>query len=53
MAIQVIKDSGVPEESIIFVNVIASKRGLEAVFSRFPAIRLVTAAVDDQLTPRK
>lgn len=53
MAIDVIKSVGVPEENIIFVNLVASKRGLDRVFSQFPSIRLVTAAVDDGLTPKK
>lgn len=52
-AIKVIKDRGVPEENIIFVNVLSSQRGVQALFSRFPSIRLVTAAVDEELTPRK
>lgn len=53
MAIDVIKSVGVPEGNIIFVNLVASKRGLDRVFSQFPSIRLVTAAVDDGLTPKK
>lgn len=53
MAIDVIKSAGVPEENIIFVNVLASRRGLTRVFSRFPSIRMVTAAVDEELTPKK
>lgn len=52
-AIEVIKARGVPEENIIFVNVLASQRGIQTVFSRFPSIRLVTAAVDEELTPRR
>ena len=53
MAIDVIKSVGVPEENIIFVNLVASKRGLERFFTRFPSIRLVTAAVDEGLTLKK
>jgi uracil phosphoribosyltransferase len=52
-AIDVIKAQGVPEENIIFVNVLASQVGVERLFSRFPGIRLVTAAVDEHLTPTK
>jgi uracil phosphoribosyltransferase len=52
-AIDVIKTQGVPEENIIFVNVLASRLGVEKLFSRFPGIRLVTAAVDEHLTPTK
>lgn len=53
MAIDVIKSAGVPEKNIIFVNVLASRRGLRRVFSHFPSIRMVTAAVDEELTPKK
>lgn len=52
-AIDVITERGVPEESIIFVNILASRRGIKSLFNRFPGIRLVTAAVDEDLTPNK
>lgn len=52
-AIDVIKAQGVPEENIIFVNVLSSRHGAKTLFSRFPHIRLVTAAVDEDLTPSK
>ncbi|OQD73797.1 hypothetical protein PENDEC_c013G07158 [Penicillium decumbens] len=51
VAINAIKTQGVPEENIIFVNVLASRSGVRSLFSRFPGIRLVTAAVDEDLTP--
>jgi len=53
VAINAIKTQGVPEENIIFVNVLASRSGVKSLFSRFPGIRLVTAAVDEDLTPSK
>ncbi|KAI9926604.1 hypothetical protein ASPWEDRAFT_141540 [Aspergillus wentii DTO 134E9] len=49
-AIDVIKAQGVPEENIIFVNIVASQQGIKNLFERFPFIRLVTAAVDKELT---
>lgn len=52
-AIDVIKAQGVPEENIIFVNVLASRHGAETLFNRYPQIRLVTAAVDEDMTPSK
>jgi uracil phosphoribosyltransferase len=52
-AIDVIKAQGVPEENIIFVNVLSSCHGAKTLFSRFPHIRLVTAAVDEDMTPSK
>lgn len=53
MAIDIIKAAGVPEENIIFVNMIASTEGLRVVGERFPSLRIVTAAVDDHMTASK
>ncbi|KAL3433033.1 uracil phosphoribosyltransferase-domain-containing protein [Aspergillus tetrazonus] len=49
-AIDVLKEKGVREEDIVFVNLVASKKGLETMMQRFPRLRLVTAAVDEALT---
>ncbi|KAL4736731.1 uracil phosphoribosyltransferase-domain-containing protein [Aspergillus similis] len=49
-AIDVLKDKGVREEDIVFVNLVASRKGLETIMQRFPRLRLVTAAVDEALT---
>ncbi|KAL4763350.1 uracil phosphoribosyltransferase [Aspergillus foveolatus] len=49
-AIDVLKEKGVREEDIVFVNLVASKKGLETIMQRFPRLRLVTAAVDEALT---
>ncbi|KFA65071.1 hypothetical protein S40285_03098 [Stachybotrys chlorohalonatus IBT 40285] len=49
-AISTLKEAGVQEEDIVFVNLLASKKGLERVIQEFPALRLVTAAVDENLT---
>ncbi|KAJ6092956.1 hypothetical protein N7486_008245 [Penicillium sp. IBT 16267x] len=50
-AIDTIKETGVAEENIIFVNVLAARHGIRVLFDRFPSLRLVTAAIDDDLTP--
>ncbi|KAH8668834.1 uracil phosphoribosyltransferase-domain-containing protein [Xylariales sp. PMI_506] len=49
-AIEVLKERGVPESNIIFVNLVASRKGLDIIMKRFPLLRLVTAAVDNDLT---
>ncbi|KAL4777048.1 uracil phosphoribosyltransferase-domain-containing protein [Aspergillus nidulans var. acristatus] len=49
-AIDVLKEKGVREEDIVFVNLVASKKGLETIMQQFPRLRLVTAAVDEALT---
>ncbi|XXG94982.1 hypothetical protein Hte_001242 [Hypoxylon texense] len=49
-AIEIIKEAGVREENMIFVNLLAARKGVETVLARFPGLTLVTAAVDDELT---
>ncbi|KAL4989564.1 uracil phosphoribosyltransferase-domain-containing protein [Aspergillus falconensis] len=49
-AIDVLKEKGVREEDIVFVNLVASRRGLETIMQRYPGLRFVTAAVDEALT---
>ena len=52
-AVQSLKDHDVPEDSIILVNVVASKKGLDVVSTAFPELRIVSAAVDSDLTAEK
>lgn len=49
-AVESLKEKGVSEGNIIFVNLVASRFGLETIMTRFPELRLVTAAIDEQLT---
>ncbi|KAI9148270.1 Uracil phosphoribosyltransferase [Paramyrothecium foliicola] len=49
-ALDTLKSHGVREDKIIFLNLVASKKGLERVTAGYPALRIVTAAVDDNLT---
>lgn len=52
-ALDVLKEAGVSEKNMIFVNLVASRKGLTILHKYFPGIKLVTAAVDDDLTPAK
>lgn len=52
-AISIIKEQGVPESNIIFVNVIASTHGLGVIGKQFPDVTVVTAAVDSDLDEKK
>lgn len=52
-AIEVLKERGVVEGNIIFVNLVASQFGLDTIMKRFPELNLVTAAVDEGLTHSK
>jgi uracil phosphoribosyltransferase len=46
MAVEVLKDRGVPEERILFLNLIASPEGIGGFAKRFPKLRVVTAFID-------
>jgi hypothetical protein len=46
MAVDVLKSRGVPEERILFINLIASPEGIKKFIARFPKMRVVTAFVD-------
>ena len=52
-AIEVLIDNGVKEERIIFINLVACPEGIEAVVTKFPKLKIVTAAVDAGLNERK
>ena len=53
MAIDKVKASGVSERNIVFVNLLASREGLSILTLRYPEIRVVTAAIDEDLTASK
>lgn len=46
MAVEVLKTRGVPEERILFLNIIASPEGIKNFATRFPKLRVVTSFVD-------
>ncbi|KAL2004563.1 hypothetical protein VTN00DRAFT_3448 [Thermoascus crustaceus] len=52
-AIALLKDQGVPESHIVFVNVIASVHGLDIITKQFPQLNIVTAAIDDDLDAKQ
>ncbi|KAH8664332.1 uracil phosphoribosyltransferase-domain-containing protein [Xylariales sp. PMI_506] len=49
MAVEVLISRGVPEERILFLNLIASPEGIQRFASKFPKLRVVTAFVDQGL----
>ncbi len=53
MAVDVLKGRGVPEDRIIFLNLIASPQGITNFVTKFPKLRIVTAFVDEGLDERK
>lgn len=46
MAVDVLKSRGVPEDRILFLNLIASPEGIQNFATKFPKLRVVTAFVD-------
>ncbi|KAJ9642902.1 Uracil phosphoribosyltransferase, synthesizes UMP from uracil [Coniosporium apollinis] len=49
MAVDVLKSKGVPEDHILFLNLIASPEGAQNFAAKFPKLRVVTAFVDQGL----
>lgn len=47
--IRSLKQKGVEEKKIIFINLVAAPEGIDAVLSDYPDIRIITAEVDDGL----
>lgn len=47
MAAEVLMSRGVPEERILFLNLIASPEGIRNFATKFPKLRVVTAFVDE------
>lgn len=46
MAVDVLKERGVAEERILFLNLISSPEGIERFSSKFPKLHVITAFID-------
>lgn len=53
MAVDVLKSRGVPEDRILFVNLIASPEGINVFAKKFPKLRVVTAFIDQVCNTRE
>ena len=53
MAVEVLKSRGVPEDHILFLNLIASPEGAKSFAEQVPKVRVVTAFVDQGLDEKK
>jgi len=51
-AVEVLIEHGVPEERIIFINLIASPEGLKIFCSRYPALKVITGWIDQGLNEK-
>jgi uracil phosphoribosyltransferase len=47
MAVEVLKSRGVPEDRILFLNLIASPEGTRNFVAKFPKVTVVTAFIDE------
>jgi uracil phosphoribosyltransferase len=52
MAVQVLVSRGVPEERILFLNLIATPPAIRNLATKFPKVRVVTAFIDQVCRPR-
>lgn len=53
MAVEVLRSKGVPEDRILFLNLIASPEGAVSFAKKYPKLRVVTAFVDQGLNEKK
>ena len=49
MAIKVLKDHGVSESNIKFLNLICAPEGLRALHEAHPEVEVITGAIDERL----
>lgn len=52
-AIEVLLAHGVPEERILFLNLVAAPEGIQNLCVAFPKVHMITGTVDQGLNERK
>ena len=53
MAINVLKEAGVAEDKILFLNVLCAPEGLQRLAKECPGVKIVSAVMDDGLDANK
>lgn len=53
MAVEVLLEKGVPQDKIIFLNVLASPEGIEVFKKKYPQIKIITGMIDECLDEKK
>ncbi|WP_158839423.1 uracil phosphoribosyltransferase [Saccharothrix deserti] len=48
-AIEVLLGKGVPEEHIVFINLLSAPEGIAVVRERYPSVRMVTSSIEERL----
>jgi len=51
-AVEVLTEHGVPEDRIIFINLIACPEGINSLCTRYPALRMITGWIDEGLNEK-
>ncbi|KAG9096986.1 Uracil phosphoribosyltransferase, synthesizes UMP from uracil [Ceratobasidium sp. 370] len=51
-AVEVLLEAGVPEERIMFLNLIASPEGIRTFCGKYPALRMITGWIDKGLNEK-
>ena len=52
-AIKVLRDHQVPEENIVFLNLIAAPEGIRKMKELFPKVQIITTMIDTHLNEKK
>ena len=53
LCIAKLKEHGVEEENITFINLVSCEYGLQKIHSLFPKVKVITAAIDPILNEHK
>lgn len=53
MAVEVLKERGVPENRILFLNLLAAPEGVDMFAEKFPEVKIITGAIDECLDEKK
>ena len=53
MAVEVLIGRGVPEDRILFLNLIASPEGIAAFSEKFSKVQIITAFIDKGLNAKR
>ena len=50
---KVLNEAGVPDDRIMFLNVVSCPEGIAAMTEAHPGVKIVTAAIDERLDGKK
>ena len=51
--VSILLEKGIDLDNIVLANVIASQEGLDTVLAKYPSLKIITAALDPELTSSK